>query len=72
MPLYDERIDIVVAGIVGYAVLSSILLAIDTWKQVLLANKGRYLCGVTDIRKNKSPKVKLFQLIVSITQFFNA
>ena len=35
----DERIDIVVAGIVGYAGLSSILLAIEHGKQIYWQTK---------------------------------
>ena len=69
----DERIDIVVAGIVGYAGLPSILLAIEHGKQILLANKEAIICaGSLILEKTKTQKVKLFQLIVSIMQFFNA
>ena len=47
----DERIDIVVAGIVGYAGLSSILLAIEHGKQILMANKEAIICGWHLIKK---------------------
>ncbi len=59
----DERIDIVVAGIVGYAGLSSILLAIEHGKQILLANKEAIICaGSLIIEKIKTSKSKIIPI----------
>ena len=59
----DERIDIVVAGIVGYAGLSSILLAIEHGKQILLANKEAIICaGSLIIDKIKTSKSKIIPI----------
>ena len=59
----DERIDIVVAGIVGYAGLSSILLAIEHGKQILLANKEAIICaGSLILEKIKKSKSKIIPI----------
>ena len=59
----DERIDIVVAGIVGYAGLSSILLAIEHGKQILLANKEAIICaGSLILEKIKTSKSKIIPI----------
>ena len=59
----DERIDIVVAGIVGYAGLPSILLAIEHGKQILLANKEAIICaGSLIIEKIKTSKSKIIPI----------
>ena len=59
----DERIDIVVAGIVGYAGLPSILLAIEHGKQILLANKEAIICaGSLVLEKTKTSKSKIIPI----------
>ena len=59
----DERIDIVVAGIVGYAGLPSILLAIEHGKQILLANKEAIICaGSLILEKIKTSKSKIIPI----------
>ncbi len=59
----DERIDIVVAGIVGYAGLPSILLAIEHGKQVLLANKEAIICaGSLILEKTKVSRSKIIPI----------
>ena len=59
----DERIDIVVAGIVGYAGLPSILLAIEHGKQILLANKEAIICaGSLILEKTKNSKSKIIPI----------
>ncbi|MAH34378.1 MAG: 1-deoxy-D-xylulose-5-phosphate reductoisomerase [Verrucomicrobiales bacterium] len=59
----DERIDIVVAGIVGYAGLSSILLAIEHGKQILLANKEAIICaGSLILEKIKTSNSKIIPI----------
>ena len=59
----DERIDIVVAGIVGYAGLSSILLAIEYGKQILLANKEAIICaGSLILEKIKTSSSKIIPI----------
>ena len=59
----DERIDIVIAGIVGYAGLPSILLAIEHGKQILLANKEAIICaGALILEKTKTSKSKIIPI----------
>ena len=59
----DERIDIVIAGIVGYAGLPSILLAIEHGKQILLANKEAIICaGALILDKTKTSKSKIIPI----------
>ena len=59
----DERIDIVIAGIVGYAGLPSILLAIEHGKQILLANKEAIICaGALILEKTKNSKSKIIPI----------
>ena len=59
----DQRVDVVVAGIVGYAGLSSILLAIEHGKQILLANKEAIICaGSLIIEKIKTSKSKIIPI----------
>ena len=54
----NQNSDTIVAGIVGYAGLSSIMSAIDSDKRVLLANKEALVCAgpllVTKLKKSKA------------------
>ena len=59
----EECVDIVVAGIVGYAGLPSIMLAIESGKQILLANKEAIICaGGLIIEKIRSSESKIIPI----------